>query len=55
MTGGMEPENIKSLVLHGVINLILLPFVAPQWSHFYSFQGLMGLCGENAMVLTSAR
>ena len=44
-----------------MISLILLPLPAPQWSRFYSFQGLMGLCNiknqseECAMVSTYVR
>ena len=42
-TGDLELENIKNLALLAMTSLILLPFAAPQWSHFYSFHGLMGL------------
>ena len=37
-------RNIKSLTLHAVITLILLPFAAPNWYRFYLVLGLAGLC-----------
>ena len=42
--GDWEQENVKSFALYAMVSLILLPFVGPQWSCFYQFQGLMGLC-----------
>ena len=40
----LEPANTKSLDLHAMISLILLPFTHTiHWSRFYSFQGLIGL------------
>ena len=43
-TVDLEPEKIKTLALRAVIRLLLLPFGVQQWSCFYSFQGLVGLC-----------
>ena len=46
-SSGLEIWNQKyqlSLVIHVMIKLILLPFATLQWSRYYSFQGLMGLC-----------
>ena len=43
-SSGRENWNHKiSETLHVMISLVLLPFAAPHWSHFYSFQGLLGL------------
>ena len=61
MAWDLEPENFKSVALHTLTSLILLPLAVVEWSSFYSFEGLMGLCNtkiqseERAMVLTSVR
>ena len=56
-----SPGSFKSLILHAMVSLILLPFTAPQWSRFYLLQGLIVVCNiknqseESAMVSTSTR